>query len=74
MIDQIRDVVGDVDGVNDLFSTPTTYVPGTLRVWENGRLLQAELGNGFDEGVPPSFSMKIAPRVGTYLRCAYDEV
>lgn len=74
MIDQIRDALGDVDGLNDAFSTPTPYVPGSLRVWENGRLLQAELDNGFVEGVPPAFTLKVPPRAGGYVQCAYDEV
>lgn len=72
MVSSLIAAVGLVDGANVNFTTPSAYVSGSLSVWINGRLLQAELDNGFTEGVSPAFSFKVAPRLGSYIHCAYE--
>ena len=69
----LKDVGGSIDGSNKNFTTPTGYESGTLRVWENGRLLQSELDNGFDETGIDTFRTKVAPPFGTSLKCMYKE-
>lgn len=73
MIATIQPVIGIVDGENKTFQSPSPYELGSLRVWQNGRLLQGELDNGFVEETPPTFRMKIAPRFGSTLKCFYRE-
>lgn len=65
--------VGIPDGATVAFETQTPYEPGTLRVLLSGRYLDASLDNGFVEGVPPAFEMKVAPRANETLWTFYRE-
>lgn len=55
---------GVIDGVNLLFTTSTSYKPGTLAVFLNGLLQEASLDDGWVEtdSVAGTFTLKEAPR------------
>jgi hypothetical protein len=55
---------GAVDGANLLYTTSTSYKPGTLAVFLNGLLQEASLDDGWAETDPVAgtFTMKEAPR------------
>ena len=55
---------GAVDGANLLYTTSTSYKPGTLAVFLNGLLQEASLDDGWFETSPVAgtFTMKEAPR------------
>ena len=55
---------GAVDGANLLYTTSTSYKPGTLAVFLNGLLQEASLDDGWVETDPVAgtFTMKEAPR------------
>lgn len=59
------------DGSRTVFTAQSAYVAGTLRVLLDGRLLDDALDNGFVEGTPPAFTMKVAPRTGSTLWTFY---
>jgi hypothetical protein len=61
------------DGSRTAFTTQSSYLAGTLRVLLSGRFLEAALDNGFLEGSPPAFEMKVAPRTGETLWTFYRE-
>jgi hypothetical protein len=61
------------DGVRTAFTTQTSYQAGTLRVLLDGRFLDDALDNGFVEGAPPAFSMKVAPETRSTLWTFYRE-
>lgn len=61
------------DGARTAFTTQTAYRPGSLRVLLSGRFLDPDLDNGFLEGSPPAFSMKVPPRTGETLWTFYRE-
>ena len=68
-----EEAIGEVNGSNKIFTTPKDYVPGTLRVFRNGRLITKQYEDGFEEILTPSFSMKIAPEIGDNIFVFYEE-
>jgi hypothetical protein len=66
--------VGVPDDVRTEFETQTAYQVGTLRVLINGLFRDPDFGNGFVEGTPPVFEMKVAPREGDTIWTFYREV
>jgi hypothetical protein len=66
--------VGVPDGSKTDFETQTAYRAGTLRVLINGLVVDPDLDDGFVEGVPPAFSMKIPPFAGDTIWTFYREV
>jgi len=67
---------GDVDGVNRVFTTPSEYVGGTLRLIWNGQVI-AEPGDelqGWVETPPITITTDIAPQVGDTLQAFYREI
>lgn len=61
------------DGARVDFTTPTEFLAGSLRVFQNGLALDDSLDDGFVEGAPPAFEMKVAPRAGDTIWAFYRE-
>lgn len=57
------------DGVTTVFTTPDTYVAGSLQVYLNGQTLTRV--NDFSETTSTSFTMVQAPLSGDTLRIGY---
>ena len=83
MAGRLDQAIGTVDGVNQDFSTPAAFAPGSLVVFLNGQQLKRDLDNGWDEIDPSAgtFRMKIPPDgprpgstddPGDVLFCYYD--
>ena len=68
-----EEAVGVANGSNVWFTTDKSYVPGTLRVFLNGRLVTKRLDDGFAEEWPPAFRMKVAPKSTDSLFVFYEE-
>jgi len=69
------EAVGTIDGANRDFEAPGPYVPGTLRVLRNGRLLARDLADGYDELDPAAGTLRVrvAPDAGDVLFVFYTE-
>ena len=65
--------IGTPDGVRTTFETQSVYQLGTLRVLINGIHRDPDLDNGFVEGAPPVFELKVAPRTGDTVWTFYRE-
>ena len=61
------------DGARTAFSVQSHFEVGSLRVLLDGRYLAAGLANGFVEGAPPAFEMKVAPLATQSLWAFYRE-
>ena len=60
--------VGTVNGVNDTFSTPTNYVPGSLLVFLNGLAQSPGASEDYIELTSPQFQFNSPPQVtGSYV-------
>lgn len=59
------------DGINTDFTTLYPFTPGTVSVYYNGILLQADLETGYLEVPPTTVRMKEAPIVGDTLAIRY---
>jgi len=70
----IVELVGTVDGVNQTFTTPTTFVPGTIRVMWNGQVYDKDdTRHGWTEPTSQSVTLTTAPRVGDVLQAFYQD-
>lgn len=71
-------LVGDVDGVNDTFTTSEgTYVTGKLVVWLNGQQISQGAGaNEYTEGTPSAgtFTFNTPPETGDVVTAQYMTV
>ena len=67
----ITSALGAVNGSNQNFSTPSPYMPGSLRIFLNGDLLQQDLDNGWVELTPTTFKLTEAPLPGDYVQVYY---
>jgi len=72
--------IGTMDGVNKEFKTPSTYLPGTTRVFHNGVLLDPTGddhdfdGDGWtEESDHLTFTMNFAPRDGDTMFIYYED-
>lgn len=63
--------IGVINGFNTIFYCPTGYAPGSLRVWWNGVLMRADLGDGWIELGSGKFQMKEPPAVGDTVSVFY---
>lgn len=57
----IERLSGAVDGVNTIFETSVSYVPGSLRVFSNGLLGMRTLDDGWTELGGRRVRLNIAP-------------
>lgn len=66
-----RNVTGDINGTNTIYTTPDAYIGGTLEVYING--LKQLPGVHFSETTPASgvFTMSDAPLTGDNISCNY---
>ena len=62
--------IGTIDGVNATFTTPSTFVAGTVVPFINGK---AEFGRKASETPPVTFDLTVAPRVGDEVAVYYQE-
>lgn len=70
----ILDLIGDIDGVNRLFVTPTPYVSGTIKVIWNGQVVNdTDDEQGWIEINEDTIQTKIAPMVEDQLQAFYCE-
>lgn len=62
---------GSVDGVNTLFWTSASYVPGSVRAFVNGQLKRQDLDDGWIELGGKKVQLKEAPRTGEVVQFYY---
>ena len=65
-----QSVTGAINGVNKIYTTPTTYVAGSLEVFRNG-VLQVP-GTDYTETTDTTFTFVTAPTGGNTLRVNYQ--
>lgn len=67
--------IGDIDGANDEFGTPTDYVSGTLRAVVNGAIYDVSDDQfGLTELTSNTFRLNTAPKTGFILQVRYREI
>lgn len=67
--------IGDVDGVNDEFGTPTDYTAGSLRSIVNGAIYDpSDDQYGITELTSNTFRINTPPKVGFVLQVLYREI
>lgn len=71
MIPIIEKAGGLVNGVNTVFTTSGSYVPGSVRVFRNGLLSRQEDTDGWVELGAKKFRMNETPKIGDVLRVYY---
>jgi hypothetical protein len=74
MMTIFRRLVGATNGFNKVFETPTSYRPGSVRVYRNGLLLEPSLVDGFTEGGGNKVVMKEAPKETDIMQAFYISV
>jgi hypothetical protein len=63
----LAEAIGTIDGVNDTFTTPVAYYPGTLWAYVNGVLVEQDGDEGPVELGGVSVRMREPPRTGDTL-------
>lgn len=73
-ISNIVKLIGVIDGINQSFTTPTNYIPGSLRLIWNGQVVESddEL-QGWSETGENAVATTIAPQTGDILQAFYQE-
>ena len=72
--ENIRDLEGDVDGVNTDFTSPTPFVPGAIRVIVNGVVYSpSDAQWGYSELNNTTIRMVTAPLTGYKMQIFYRE-
>jgi hypothetical protein len=67
-------LVGEADGINRIFETPSKFVVGTLRVFVNGQACEAtDDRKGWHEQSDNVVVMTRAPRSGDVLQAFYQD-
>ncbi len=70
----IRELVGETDGVNTTFATPSLFVPTTIRVMWNGQVYdKGDTRHGWTELTEQSISLATAPRTGDIIQAFYQD-
>jgi len=69
----LRNLIGDIDGVNQVFTTPTAYRSNTIALWVNGQLKVASNDDGFVEVDATTVELRIPPQVGEVLQVMYTQ-
>ena len=70
----LRAMNGSVNGVNKQFSTITKFVPGTIRVVQNGQVYEADdERKGWTELTDQTIEMIEAPRTGDEMQAFYQD-
>jgi hypothetical protein len=68
-------MIGEVDGANRSFTTPSAFKAGSLRLFWNGQEVEAwDDRKGWVEVSDWIIETKVAPKVGDVLSCFYQEV
>jgi len=71
----VNTVVGDINGVNTDFTTPTDYTSGTLRAVINGITYPVDDDQyGITELTSNSFRLNLAPKTGFNVQALYSEI
>jgi len=74
MTSSVIQLIGDTDGVNTTFTTPTQYLPTTLRVVWNGALMEPDDDKwGWTEIDVNTIELTTAPRAGDIIAAFYRE-
>jgi hypothetical protein len=70
---QFESLLGTIDSVNTVFTTPTPYTAGTLAVYMNGQLQMHHAGNPWTETDPSSgaVTLTFAPEPGDTVAAFY---
>lgn len=71
--ERVEEAIGFVNGSNVLFSTPTAYQPGTLRLFKNGQLLRSSDDDGPTETGATTFVVGLPPIPNDTLTVRYLE-
>jgi hypothetical protein len=73
MITKVEDLVGPANGENKVFTTPDTFVSGTVRIIWNGNIYFPEDDvRGFSETDTNEITTTNAPRTGDTLQVIYE--
>lgn len=70
----VNTLIGDVNGVNKVFTTPTAYAAGSLRpIWNGSVYEQADARFGCVEDSNTQITLTLAPYAGEVIQAIYHE-
>ena len=70
----IEKLYGEVNGINQTFETAKNFIPGSVKVFVNGLVLEASMDDGWVELGVNRVRMKIAPIPGDVLQAYFMTV